>query len=145
MRDDCATIRGDTGFVAGVVCPRDTLVRALAPNGRLIGIHSMGNDPGMEIVDAIWPGQNPFTVSRQEILEAVKVELGDDAAHYQFSAGSNIDSLFNYEMHTLPNEIDSSIATPGEHTIEALGDWGFESPEIAVLRESGAIGRRDND
>lgn len=87
------------------------LARALAPNGRLIGIHSMGNDPGMEIVEAIWPGQNPFTVSRQEILEAVKVELGDEAAHYQFSAGSNIESLFNYEMHTLPNEIDSSIGT----------------------------------
>jgi len=87
------------------------LARALAPNGRLIGIHSMGNDPGMEIVETIWPGQNPFTVSRQEILEAVKVELGDEAAQYQFSAGSNIDSLFNYEMHTLPNEIDSSIGT----------------------------------
>ena len=87
------------------------LARALAPNGRLIGIHSMGNDPGMEIVEAIWPGQNPFTVSRQEILEAVKIELGDESANYNFSAGSNIDSLFNYEMHTLPNEIDSSIGT----------------------------------
>jgi len=87
------------------------LARALAPHGRLIGVHSMGNDPGMEIVEAIWPGQNPFTVSRQEILEAVKVELGDESANYIFSAGSNIDSLFNYEMHTLPNEIDSSIGT----------------------------------
>jgi hypothetical protein len=87
------------------------LARALAPNGRLIGIHSMGNDPGMEIVETIWPGQNPFTVSRQEILEAVKVELGDESADYHFSAGSNIDSLFNYEMHTLPNEIGSSIGT----------------------------------
>ncbi|MCZ6668555.1 MAG: hypothetical protein O6938_02795 [Gammaproteobacteria bacterium] len=87
------------------------LARALAPHGRLIGVHSMGNDPGMEIVEAIWPGQNPFTVSRQEILEAVKVELGDESANYFFSAGSNIDSLFNYEMHTLPNEIDSSIGT----------------------------------
>jgi hypothetical protein len=87
------------------------LSRALAPNGRLIGIHSMGNDPGMEIVEAVWPGQNPFTVSRHEILEAVKSELGNEAEDYIFSAGSNIDSLFNYEMHTLPNEIGSSIGT----------------------------------
>ena len=87
------------------------LTRALAPNGRLIGIHSMGNDPGMEIVETIWPGQNPFTVSRQEILAAVKQEMGDEAADYHFSAGSNIESLFNYEMHTLPNEIGSSIGT----------------------------------
>ena len=87
------------------------LTQALAPNGRLIGIHSMGNDPGMEIVEAVWPGKNPFTVSRHEILEAVKLELGDEADNYIFSAGSNIDSLFNYEMHTLPNEIGSSIGT----------------------------------
>ena len=40
------------------------LARALALNGRLIGIHSMGNDPGMEIIEAVWPGQNPFSVSR---------------------------------------------------------------------------------
>jgi len=87
------------------------LARALAPNGRLIGIHSMGNDPGMEIIEAVWPGQNPFNVSRHEILEAVKQELGDEANDYIFSAGSNIESLFNYEMHTLPNEIGSSIGT----------------------------------
>jgi hypothetical protein len=87
------------------------LTRALAPSGHLIGIHSMGNDPGMEIVEAVWPGQNPFSVSRHEILEAVKAELGDEAAGYVFSAGNNINSLFNYEMHTLPNEIGSSIGT----------------------------------
>ena len=87
------------------------LTQALATNGRLIGIHSMGNDPGMEIVEAVWPGKNPFTVSRHEILEAVKLQLGDEADNYIFSAGSNIDSLFNYEMHTLPNEIGSSIGT----------------------------------
>ena len=87
------------------------LTRALAPNGRLIGIHSVGNDPGMEIIESVWPGQNPFTVSRHEILEAVKAEIGDDASEFIFSAGSNIESLFNYEMHTLPNEIGSSIGT----------------------------------
>ena len=87
------------------------LTRALAPGGRLIGIHSLGKDPGMEIIETIWPGENPFTVSRHEILEAVKLQLGDEADDYLFSAGKNIDSLFNYEMHTLPNEIGSSIGT----------------------------------
>ena len=87
------------------------LTKALAPSGRLVGVHSLGNDPGMEIVETVWPGKNPFTVSRQEILEAVKVELGSEADDYTYSAGSNSDSLFNYEMHTLPNEIGSSIGT----------------------------------
>ncbi|MEE8364268.1 MAG: hypothetical protein V3R76_00650, partial [Gammaproteobacteria bacterium] len=79
--------------------------------GRLIAIHSLGNDPGMDIVETVWPGLNPFTVSRHEILEAVKQQLGDDAEDFIFSAGSNIESLFNYEMHTLPNEIGNSIGT----------------------------------
>ena len=41
-----------------VVAP---LARALAPGGRLIAIHSHGNDPGLEIIQRIWPGENPFT------------------------------------------------------------------------------------
>ncbi len=36
-------------------------------------------------------------------------------------------------------------AAPGRHTDEALGDWGFTSSEIATLRETGAIGLRDED
>src|SRR5919197_3065902 len=34
------------------------LVRALRPGGRLIGIHSHGHDPGMEIIDQVWPGED---------------------------------------------------------------------------------------
>src|SRR6202021_3815989 len=51
------------------------LARALRPGGRLIGIHSHGQDPGMEIVQAVWPGENPFSVSRHELLPAVKYDV----------------------------------------------------------------------
>ena len=37
------------------------LARAIGPGGRLIGIHSHGHDPGMEIIQKVWPGDNPFT------------------------------------------------------------------------------------
>src|SRR5439155_675461 len=40
------------------------LARALRPGGRLIGIHSHGQDPGLEIIQAVWPGENPFSVIR---------------------------------------------------------------------------------
>jgi alpha-methylacyl-CoA racemase len=36
-------------------------------------------------------------------------------------------------------EIQSLPANPGQHTDEALTDWGFGASEIATLRESGAI------
>jgi alpha-methylacyl-CoA racemase len=38
-----------------------------------------------------------------------------------------------------PPEISRAPAATGEHTDEALADWGFEQSEIATLREQGAI------
>ena len=116
------------------------LARALAPSGRLVGIHSLGNDPAMEIVDAVWPGLNPFTTSRQEILEAVKTELADEADNYVFSAGSNSDALFNYEMHTLPNEIGSSIGTS-----TLLAAWNAATYVAQIEEERLEAAMRDSD
>jgi hypothetical protein len=39
------------------------LARSLAPGGRLIGIHSYGDDPGLEIVRLVWPDQSPHEAS----------------------------------------------------------------------------------
>jgi hypothetical protein len=44
------------------------LARALGPGGRLIAIHSHGNDPGQEIIQKVWPGDNPFIHDRHEIM-----------------------------------------------------------------------------
>jgi hypothetical protein len=91
-----------------VVAP---LVRALAPGGRLLGIHSCGHDPGLEIVQRVWPGENPFTTSRHDILNALKRELGDEAGNYLYCANSDDRALFSYPMHSLPTEISASIGT----------------------------------
>jgi len=39
-----------------------------------------------------------------------------------------------------PGGIQRSAPAPGEHTDEALADWGFGADELAALREAGAIG-----
>src|SRR5206468_11324023 len=52
------------------------LAKALGPGGRLIAIHSHGNDPGMEIIRRVWPGDNPFIHDRHQIMKAAKHELG---------------------------------------------------------------------
>ena len=80
------------------------LVRSLAPGGRLIGIHSSGGDPGLEIVQRIWPGENPFRVSRHEILRATRFELGKSARLFSFKSYADAQAVFRYDMHTLPNE-----------------------------------------
>jgi len=87
------------------------LSRSLAPGGRLLAIQSYGHDPGLEIIKRLWPGENPFTVDRHKLLEALKTELGPDAGDFTLSAPSDEESLFRYDMHTLPSEIGDRIGT----------------------------------
>jgi hypothetical protein len=87
------------------------LARALRAGGRLIGIHSHGQDPGLEMIQAVWPGENPFAVSRHELLRAVKYELGSAGRDLNFNAHADYRSIFRYDMEALPNEVTGSIGT----------------------------------
>ncbi len=97
------------------------LARALRPGGRLLGIHSAGNDPGLEIVQKVWPGEDPFTTSRRALVDATRAALGEAAEAYRFDPLPNAQALFRYEMHTLPDEIDSESASIGTSTL--LAAW----------------------
>ena len=87
------------------------LGRALGPGGRLIAIQSHGNDPGHEIVQKVWPGDNPFMHDRHQILKAVKQELGPAGRELNFNVYADNRALFRYDMHTLPSEVSGSIGT----------------------------------
>ena len=87
------------------------LARALGPGGRLVGIHSRGEDPGSEIVQSIWPGDNPFTTNRHDLLREVKSELGAAGRVLNFNSYSDERAQFRYNMHTLPSEVAGSIGT----------------------------------
>ena len=91
-----------------VVAP---LVRALGKGGRLLGIHSHGDDPGLEIIQKVWPGENPYGQTRHDVLRATKAELGREARRYNVNAYADARAVFRYDMHTLPSEISSSIGT----------------------------------
>ena len=87
------------------------LARALGPGGRLVAIHSHGKDPGMEIIQRVWPDDHPFIHDRHQILKAVKHELGPAGRDLNFNAYADNRALFRYVMHTLPSEISDSIGT----------------------------------
>ncbi len=87
------------------------LARALGAGGRLIAIHSHGGDPGQEIVQQMWPGDNPFIHDRHQIMKAVKQELGPGGRELNFNVNSDNRSFFRYDMHTLPSEVDGAIGT----------------------------------
>lgn len=102
--------RASIEFKAGrVIAP---LAKALGPGGRLIGIHSCGHDPGMEIIQRVWPDDNPFvTNNRHDLLKKVKQGLGANAREFTFNANSDLKAQFRYHMHTLPSEVAGSIGT----------------------------------
>lgn len=87
------------------------LVRSLGPAGRLLAVQSCGDDPALELIQRVWPDEDPFRVHRHELIKVLKEELGRDARNYNFIAGSDAKSIFRYEMHTLPSEVQQSIGT----------------------------------
>ena len=131
------------------------LVRALGPGGRLIGIHSYGHDPGLEIIQRIWPDENPFQTSRDELMRATKQALGADARNYVFNVYADQRSIFEYEMHTLPSEISTSVGTSTllaawnaaiyvaqieDHRLQTvMGDSGYLDATRDVLRKHGRL------
>jgi hypothetical protein len=93
---------------AKVIMP---LARSLRSGGRLLGIHSFGRDPGLEIIRKVWPDEDPFQSNRHDILRSVRTGLGREARHYNFNAYADQRAVFRFDMHTLPTEISESIGT----------------------------------
>jgi hypothetical protein len=130
------------------------LARSLAPGGRMIAIHSHGRDPGLEIVQRVWPGENPFLTDRHQLLKATRTELGADGKDLNFNAYADNRSIFRYEMHTLPEEISEAIGTStllaawnaavyvaqieDQRLAEVMGDRGYlEATRDILQRHSG--------
>jgi hypothetical protein len=105
-----------------VVAP---LARSLAPGGRLLGIHSCGDDPALEIIQKVWPDENPFTTNRHDLLATTKAVLGTDARDMTFTAGSDAKSIFRYDMHTLPGEVDEDSAIGTSTLFAAWNDAAY--------------------
>jgi hypothetical protein len=101
--------RMDAEFKAKFVL--SPLTQSLRPGGRLLAVQSCGNDVGLEIVQEVWPDEDPFQVNRHDLLKALKDQLGFDARDYNFNAFADAKSIFQYKMHTLPDEIAESIGT----------------------------------
>jgi hypothetical protein len=87
------------------------LTRALAPGGRLLAVQSYGRDPGLEIIQKLWPGEDPFQIDRHALLASLRTELGRDARDFTLTALPDEKAVFRYDMHTLPSEIGDRIGT----------------------------------
>jgi len=146
-----------TTKVRNVIAP---LARALAPRGKLVVIQSFGEDPGMEIINRIWPDEQPFRARRHQLLEIAAAQL-DAAADrdLMFIPYDDAQSLFRYHLHTLPTEIERSIGLsttlaawnaavyvaqiPEDKVIEGYDSGRYREITQDVLRRHGGLWFQD--
>lgn len=131
------------------------LARALSPGGRMLGIHSYGRDPGRDIIQKIWPGRELGQASRHDLLKALKAEIGNSERDLRYNTFADARSLFRYDMHTLPTEIDVSIGTStlfaawnaaiyvyqieDDQLSDAMADSQYLEATQSVLQEHGGL------
>ena len=88
------------------------LAKALAPGGRMVVVHSHGNDPGMEIIRGVWPDEDPFQVGRAELVAEARRQLDAAAdADLVFPHQSDQEAIFRYELQAMPSEVTEHIGT----------------------------------
>jgi hypothetical protein len=129
------------------------LSRALAPGGRLIGVHAYGNDPGLEIIRGVWPGEEPFVTGRHELLEAAEKVIGDGSL--TFDPETDNESIFRFHMHSMPTEETEHIGTPSilatwnaaayvaqidePRLSEAMSTGSYLKPTASVMRQHSTV------
>jgi len=118
------------------------LALSLSPGGRLIGIHSCGGDPGLEIIRRVWPDENPFQTDRHQIIRMARQKLGQKARRFNFNSYADNRSRFRYDMHTLPDEIGTIDSSIGTSTLLAAWNAATYVAQIEDHRLSEAM--RDN-
>ncbi|MCR4331368.1 MAG: hypothetical protein NUV34_01475 [Sulfuricaulis sp.] len=115
------------------------LAKSVGPGGRLLVIHSHGDDAGLEVLQGVWPGESPFQHDRHQTLKAIKDTLGSAARGLNFNAYSDARSLFRYEMHALPSEFVASIGTS---TLFAAWNAAIYVGQVEDVRLEAVIGDR---
>jgi len=84
------------------------MIQALASGGKLILVHAFGNDSGSEIIQKVWPDDNPFPSLANDIITYLKDTLDDDLLDQIIFQSPE---TFRYDLRALPNEIENGIAT----------------------------------
>ena len=89
----------------------EPLAASLATGGRMITIQSTGQDPGMEIIRKVWPGEEPFLTPGPVLVQELRSRLASDYPEREFSIDSESHSFFRYSLHVMPNEVTENIGT----------------------------------
>ena len=85
------------------------LARQLRPDGRMIVVQSTGRDPAMKIINAVWPGENPFPTPRPLLVQALRSALDEDQFELEETSAPHAEFRFHLQLN--PEDVQSSIGT----------------------------------
>lgn len=138
--------------VRTVVAP---LAKALAPGGKMIGIHAHGDDPALEIIRGVWPDENPFITGRADILAEAREQLRATNPDLEFPDLTDDEAIFQYHLNTMPSEQKEHIGTSSilaawnaagyvaqieeERLADALATGAYIDATRDVLKKHGGI------
>lgn len=132
------TYRARTSAIRKAKTVLAPLSSSLAPGGRLIGVHAYGHDPGLEIIQGVWPGEEPYPTGRDELMRVAANEIDNDTL--SFDAGTDDESIFRFHLHSMPTEETEHIGTPS-----ILATWNaaayvaqIDEPRLSAAMASGS-------
>lgn len=88
----------------------EPLARRLAPRGRMITIQSTGQDPGMEIIRKVWPGEDPFRTPGPLLAGVLRDRLCESRRGAEYDFDTDRQALFRYRLHTRAREAGERFA-----------------------------------
>ena len=77
----------------------------------MVVVQSTGKDPGMEIIQTLWPGYNPFATPRSDLLREMRIQLGDSLPDLRFPNYPASRAEFRYELQLQPEQTINNIGT----------------------------------
>ncbi len=118
----------------------EPLAAALAPGGRMITVQATGQDPGMEIIRKVWPGEQPFQTPGPMLLDALMPRLEKAFPDRRYHADPQRTNLFRYGLHVMPTEVGEHIGTS---TLLAAWNAAVYVAQIDDRQMTEAMTRRD--
>lgn len=116
------------------------LAAGLAPGGRLIVLQAKGDDPGLEIIQGIWPGERPFPTPRGALTKVLGERLARHHPDLRTVEPSAKEAEFRYALQLNPGELESSIGTS---TLLAAWNAAAYVAQIDDQRLAAAMGQGD--
>ena len=107
------------------------MANALSKNGKLIVVHSCGNDPAQELINKLWPKEKPFPSLGKEIYLDLKKNFNSKLIK---SLKFHPTKKMKYYLRALPEEIANGISTSAVFSAWNASTYVNQISDVEILK-----------